>query len=111
MEFSTFQIIKTSNHSWTLAPGPPTHGLLQLACPKSQAGLIDKEIYLPNSGLRLKEMSTSSNVQMTMQATWIMKRERNMSPPKKQNKALGTELTGKKNTLYDKNSTSHLNEA
>lgn len=46
-----------------------------------------------------------------MQATWIMKRERNMSPPKKQNKALGTELTGKKNTLYDKNSTSHLNEA
>lgn len=76
---------------------PSTHGLLQLACPKSQAGLTDEEIYLPNSGLRSKEMSTFSNAQMTMQATRIMKRERNVSPPKKQNKALGTELTGKKN--------------
>ena len=84
MEFSTFQIIKASNHSWTQAPGPPTHRLLQLVCPKSQAGLTDEEIYLPNSMLRSKEMSTCSDVQMTMQATRIMKRERNMSPPKKQ---------------------------
>lgn len=56
-------------------------------------------------------MSTSSDVQMTMQAIRIMKRERNMQPPKKQNKALVTELKEKKNKLYDKNSTSHLNEA
>lgn len=48
---------------------------------------------------------------MAMQATRIMKRERNVSPPKTQNKTLVTELRAKKNKLYDKNSTSHVNEA
>lgn len=56
-------------------------------------------------------MNTSSNVQTTVQAAKIMKRERNVPPPKKQNKTLVTELKAKKNKLYDKNSTSHLNEA
>lgn len=61
--------------------------------------------------VRSKEMNTSSNVQTTVQAAKIMKRERNVPPPKKQNKTLVTELKAKKNKLYDKNSTSHLNEA
>ena len=48
---------------------------------------------------------------MPLQATRIMKSQRNMSLPKKQNKARVTDPKEIKIRLPDKNSNSHLNEA